>query len=609
MKYIIVTGGVMSGVGKGIIASSIGTLLKSCGIHVTSIKIDPYLNIDAGTFSPYEHGEVYVLDDGGEVDLDLGNYERFMDVTLHSVNNITTGKIYQEVINRERRGDYLGKTVQVIPHITDAIQDWVERVAKQPVSDDGVQPDVCIVELGGTIGDIESMPFVEAFRQFQFKVKKENLICAHVSFILQPGATGDDKTKPTQASVRELRGLGLTPDLIICRSTKPCNNVEQVKKKISTFCDVALKQVLFMHDLDSIYKVPLFMEKQGALEFLLDRLSLPINITFNQIFMKQWKKLSDKIDYSQKTIKIALVGKYTQLSDAYASVSRALTHAGANINHKVDITYVEAANLENDTKISNPVGYHEAWQKLCRSDGVIVPGGFGTRGVEGKIEACRWCRETRKPFLGICLGMQTAVLEFARNVLHIENAETTEINLNAKEPLIVEMPEHCPENKGGTMRLGKRTTIFKNNSSFSNIYKLYGRRQQIEERHRHRYEVNLDYVERVEQAGLKFIGVDTEGKRMEICELENHPYFVATQFHPEYLSRPLKPSPPFLGLMLASCGKLKSYLENECRLTPDESCSEDDSEDILMKIQDLIVTSSNEKKVNGNSNGFSNDLL
>ncbi|XP_050443622.1 CTP synthase 2 [Adelges cooleyi] len=597
MKYILVTGGVMSGVGKGIIASSIGTLLKSCGIHVTSIKIDPYLNIDAGTFSPYEHGEVYVLDDGGEVDLDLGNYERFLDVTLHSVNNITTGKIYQEVINRERRGDYLGKTVQVIPHITDAIQDWVERVAKKPVSIDGVQPDVCIVELGGTIGDIESMPFVEAFRQFQFKVKKENFICAHVSFILQPGATGDDKTKPTQASVRELRGLGLIPDLIICRSTKPCFNVEHVKKKISTFCDVALRQVLFMHDLDSIYKVPLFMEKQGALNFLLDRLNLPMNETHNRAFMKQWKKLSDKLDNSQKVIKIALVGKYTQLSDAYASVSRALIHAGAYIKHRVEVTYVEAANLENETKLTDAVGYHEAWQQLCRSDGVIVPGGFGTRGVEGKIEACRWCRETQKPFLGICLGMQAAVIEFSRNVLHIENAETTEIDINAKEPLIVEMPEHCPENKGGTMRLGKRTTIFKKDSNTSNIFKLYGCRKNIEERHRHRYEVNLDYVERLEKSGLKFVGTDTEGRRMEICELNDHPYYVATQFHPEYLTRPLKPSPPFVGLLLASIGKLRSYLDNECHLTPDESCSDNDSDDLSVKLQDLIVTSTNSKIV------------
>lgn len=592
MKYILVTGGVMSGVGKGIIASSIGTLLKSCGVHVTSIKIDPYLNIDAGTFSPYEHGEVYVLDDGGEVDLDLGNYERFLDVTLHSQNNITTGKIYQEVINRERRGDYLGKTVQVIPHITDAIQEWVERVAKQPVSDDKVEPDVCVVELGGTIGDIESMPFVEAFRQFQFKVKKENFVCAHVSFILQPGATGDDKTKPTQSSVRELRGLGLTPDLVICRSTKPCSNVEQVKRKISTFCDVASRQVLFMHDLDSIYKVPLFMENQGALEFLQDRLNFPINVAYNRIFMKQWKKLSDKIDNSQKIIKIALVGKYTQLTDAYASVSRSLIHAAAHINHKVAITYVEAANLEIETKLTNPVDYHEAWQKLCRSDGVIVPGGFGTRGVEGKIEACKWCRENRKPFLGICLGLQVAVIEFARNVLHLENADTTEINSEAKDPLIIEMPEHCPENKGGTMRLGKRTTIFKKGIS-SVIHKLYGGFETIEERHRHRYEVNIEYVERLEKAGLKFVGTDTEKVRMEICELDDHPYYVATQFHPEYLTRPLKPSPPFLGLMLASSGKLKSYLNNECRFTPDESCSEDESNDISFKLQDLVMTPPN----------------
>ncbi|XP_070170780.1 CTP synthase 1-like [Polyergus mexicanus] len=601
MKYILVTGGVISGVGKGVIASSFGTILKHCNIRVTSIKIDPYINIDAGTFSPYEHGEVYVLDDGGEVDLDLGNYERFLDITLHKDNNITTGKIYQHVITKERHGDYLGKTVQVVPHITDAIQEWVERVANQSVTEDGAKPEVCIVELGGTIGDIEGMPFVEAFRQFQFRVKKENFCVAYVSLVpqvtalhaynlyTQPKSTGEPKTKPTQSSVRELRGLGLSPDLIVCRSETPIGN--SAKEKISNFCHVAPEQVITIHDLTSIYRVPLLMEYQGVIEFLNDRLQLNIGIPRPRFFMRKWRDLADRVDHLRKDVNIALVGKYTKLEDSYASVTKALQHAAIEAGYKLKLTFIEAANLEQITLMENPVLYHEAWQQLCKSSGIIVPGGFGKRGLEGKMEACRWCRTNNKPFLGICLGLQAAVIEFARNVLNLQSANSTEIDPHTSSPVVIDMPEHNQGIMGGTMRLGKRQTRFCNNNSV--LKKLYDNKDVIEERHRHRYEINPDYVPDLEAAGLKFVGRDDdENIRMEIAELEGHSYYVATQFHPEYLSRPLKPSPPFLGLILASVDKLKYYVARGCKFSPrQQSDNESDDDYMLEKVSKLQLSS------------------
>lgn len=359
---------------------------------------------------------MYVLDDGGEVDLDLGNYERFLDITLHRDNNITTGKIYKQVIEKERRGDYLGKTVQVVPHITDAIQEWVEKVAQRPVKDNH-KPQVCVVELGGTIGDIEGMPFVEAFRQFQFRVKRENFCVAHVSLIPMPRATGEPKTKPTQASVRELRGLGLSPDLIVCRSEKPVG--QEVKDKISNFCHVAPEQVICIPDLSSIYHVPLEMEANGVLAFLNDRLQLGLTGNTKQS-LQRWRELANRFDNARGEVKISLVGKYTKLEDSYASVSKALQHAAIAAGFKLSLKYIEACHLEKNIKKENQLLYYEAWQALCNSDGVIVPGGFGSRGMEGKIRACQWCRENKKPFLGICLGLQAAVIEFARNVVGIK---------------------------------------------------------------------------------------------------------------------------------------------------------------------------------------------
>ncbi|XP_072249980.1 CTP synthase 1-like [Leuresthes tenuis] len=569
MKYILVTGGVISGIGKGIIASSVGTILKSCGLHVTAIKIDPYINIDAGTFSPYEHGEVFVLDDGGEVDLDLGNYERFLDICLIRDNNITTGKIYQSVINKERRGDYLGKTVQVVPHITDAIQEWVLKQAKISVDDDGMEPQVCVIELGGTVGDIESMPFIEAFRQFQFKVTRENFCNIHVSLIPQPNTTGEQKTKPTQNSVRELRGLGLSPDLIVCRCATPLET--SVKEKISMFCHVEPTQVICVHDVSSIYRVPLLLEDQGVGSYLCQRLNLPVEMRPRKMLTK-WKEMANRSDRFLEHVTIALVGKYTKLSDSYTSVIKALEHSALAINHKLEVKYIDSADLESTTQQDEPVKYHEAWQKLCSSHGVLVPGGFGARGTEGKMLAISWARKQNKPFLGVCLGMQLAVCDFARNVLGWEDANSTEFDPETKHPVVIDMPEHNPGQMGGTMRLGKRRTIFKSNSSV--LRKLYGDVDYVEERHRHRFEVNPELTHHFERKGLQFVGQDVEGERMEVIEMDNHCYFVGVQYHPEFTSRPIKPSPPYLGLLLAAAGKLQSFLAKGCRLSPRDTYSD-----------------------------------
>uniref|UniRef100_A0A8C2WU92 CTP synthase n=1 Tax=Cyclopterus lumpus TaxID=8103 RepID=A0A8C2WU92_CYCLU len=559
MKYILVTGGVISGIGKGIIASSVGTILKSCGLHVTAIKIDPYINIDAGTFSPYEHGEVFVLDDGGEVDLDLGNYERFLDIRLTKDNNLTTGKIYQSVINKERRGDYLGKTVQVVPHITDAIQEWVMKQARISVDDDGVEPQVCVIELGGTVGDIESMPFIEAFRQFQFKVKKENFCNIHVSLVPQPNTTGEQKTKPTQNSVRELRGLGLSPDLIMCRCSSPLET--SVKEKISMFCHVEPTQVICVRDVSSVYRVPLLLEDQGVVSYFCQRLSLPIEVRPRKMLTK-WKEMADRSARLLEHVSIALVGKYTKLSDSYTSVIKALEHSALAVNHKLEVKYIDSADLEATTLQDEPVKYHEAWQRLCSSHGVLVPGGFGVRGTEGKILAINWARKQNKPFLGKSLSL----------ILSFSDANSTEFNPESTHPVVIDMPEHNPGQMGGTMRLGKRRTIFK--SSTSVLKKLYGGVEYVDERHRHRFEVNPELTHHFEEKGFQFVGQDVEGERMEVIELEDHCYFVGVQYHPEFTSRPIKPSPPYFGLLLAAAGKLQSYLAKGCRLSPRDTYSD-----------------------------------
>ncbi|KAG0234597.1 CTP synthase [Mortierella sp. GBAus27b] len=565
-KYVLVSGGVISGIGKGIIASSTGLLLKTMGLKVTSIKIDPYLNIDAGTLSPLDHGEVFVLNDGGEVDLDLGNYERYLDVTLTRANNITTGKIYRDVIERERKGDYLGKTVQVVPHITDAIQDWVERVATIPVDDSGEEPDVCIIELGGTVGDIESAPFVEAMRQFQFRVGHDNFALIHVSLVPTIGSVGEQKTKPTQASIRDLRGLGLSPDLIACRCEKTGLD-EGIQTKISMFCHVQPNQVLAVRDCNSVYHVPELLKDQGLVDFLWKRLNIEKTITISEPFKQKgsemwmkWNKLTSAQERLHDTVTIALVGKYTNLQDSYASVVKALEHASLNHHKKLIIKWIEASDLEPETRSTDPVKHHAAWQNLCSAQGILVPGGFGNRGVEGKIAAAKWAREQKIPYLGICLGLQIAVIEFARNVCDMPDANSAELEEKTPTPVVVFMPEISRTQLGGTMRLGARPTEFQAGTENSTIRKLYGGGSTVMERHRHRYEINPELIDKFESKGLRFVGKDETGQRMEIVELADHPYFLGVQYHPEYLTRPLKPSAPFLGLILAATKELEKHL-------------------------------------------------
>ncbi|KHN79744.1 CTP synthase 2 [Toxocara canis] len=628
VKMVLVTGGVISGVGKGIISSSLGVLLKAHGYRVSAIKIDPYINIDAGTFSPFEHGEVFVLDDGGEVDLDLGNYERFLNVRLTRDNNITTGKIYQHVIERERRGDYLGKTVQTIPHVTGAIVDWVERVAAIPVDGTDQRPDVCIIELGGTIGDIEGMPFVAAFEKFQRPAYRDLLMTVHVSLVLDPKTTGEPKTKPMQNSVRNLRASGLIPDLLMCRSEKPLSKA--LREKIAAFGMVEPEQVIGVHDVANIYKVPLLLHQQNVLEMITERLKLPhvdalgtVSMTPN---MFQWTHLSNLCDSFSEEVRIALVGKYVRITDAYASVNKALRHAAIHAKRKLIIEYVDAEYLEESTDPERIAGYNKAWDALRRSDGILVPGGFGDRGIEGKIAACEYARVNGVPFLGVCLGMQCAAIEFARNVLGIKHANSTEFDkaLSDDEQVVIDMPEHDAANKGagGTMRLGLRETVFL--TDICKLRKLYGARR-VSERHRHRYEVNPEIVPKLSRAGLLFVGMGTDEKptsvvadrrtqssatlvqlaevetqsnssqedlsetvepvvdnnlltkieelcrrggdgkkrtaiRMEMLELQGHPYFVGVQYHPEYLSHPLQPSPPFFGLVCAASNQLEGLL-------------------------------------------------
>ncbi|KAK3023741.1 hypothetical protein RJ639_044406, partial [Escallonia herrerae] len=557
MKYVLVTGGVVSGLGKGVTASSIGLILKACGLRVTSIKIDPYLNTDAGTMSPFEHGEVFVLDDGGEVDLDLGNYERFLDIKLTRDNNITTGKIYQasSVIDRERKGDYLGRTVQVVPHITDAIQEWIERVAAIPVDGKEGRPDVCVIELGGTIGDIESMPFIEALGQFSYRVGAGNFCLIHVSLVPVLSVVGEQKTKPTQHSVRGLRSMGLMPNILACRSTTELD--ENVKEKLSRFCHVPAENIITLYDVSNIWRVPLLLRDQKAHEAILKVLNL-LGVA-QKPALGEWTSRAKLCDMLNEPVRIAMVGKYTGLSDSYLSVLKALLHASVACHRKLFIDWVPASDLEDATAEENPDGYKAAWSFLRGADAVLVPGGFGDRGVEGKIIAANYARQNKIPYLGICLGMQIAVIEFARSVLGMQDANSTEFDPYTQNPCVIFMPEGSKTHMGGTMRLGSRRTYFQVSDCKS--AKLYGNKSFIDERHRHRYEVNPDMVEQLENSGLCFTGKDESGQRMEIVELRNHPYFIGVQFHPEFKSRPGKPSALFLGLIAAACGQLDALLK------------------------------------------------
>ncbi|CAL4948405.1 unnamed protein product [Urochloa decumbens] len=561
MKYVLVTGGVVSGLGKGVTASSIGVVLKSCGLRVTTIKIDPYLNTDAGTMSPFEHGEVFVLDDGGEVDLDLGNYERFLDIKLTRDNNITTGKIYQAVINKERRGDYLGKTVQVVPHITDEIQDWIERVAMNPVDGKEGPPDVCVIELGGTIGDIESMPFIEALGQFSYRVGPGNFCLVHVSLVPVLNVVGEQKTKPTQHSVRGLRGLGLAPDVLACRSTEPLE--EHVKVKLSQFCHVPISNIVNLYDVTNIWHIPLLLRDQKAHEAILKVLELQYaGKVPREPKLAEWTERANKFDKLKTPVNIAMVGKYTGLSDSYLSVLKALLHASVAMERKLVVDWVPSCDLEDSSARETPEAHKKAWKLLKGADGILVPGGFGDRGVQGKILAAKYARENNVPYLGICLGMQIAVIEFARSVMKLRGANSTEFDPTATSPCVIFMPEGSKTHMGATMRLGSRTTYFQANGCKS--ARLYGNATSVDERHRHRYEVNPDMVQDFERAGLQFVGKDESGRRMEIIELPSHKFFIGAQFHPEFKSRPGKPSPLFLGLIAAASGQLEPLLQRSC---------------------------------------------
>jgi len=558
MKYVVVSGGVISGIGKGVLASSVGLLFKSQGYRVTSIKIDPYMNIDAGTMSPLEHGEVFVLKDGGEADLDLGNYERYLNVTLTRRHNLTTGKIYKQVIEKERRGDYLGKTVQIVPHLTTAIQDWLEEVAHIPVDGSNESPEVCIIELGGTVGDIESMPFVEALRQFQWRVGTPNFALIHVSLV--PVIHGELKTKPTQAAVRELRSLGLTPDIIACRCSEPLSRATM--EKISMFTHVGPDQVLGVHDVSSTYHVPVLLSEVGLFDYFTRRLELsglePERLQRGTALFQKWKNLTMVHDRSHETVKIALVGKYVDLQDSYISVVKALEHSALRVGRKLEITWVDSEILGSEQTDHGKKGFHEAWAEVCQADGILVPGGFGTRGVEGMIRAAQWAREHQVPYLGICLGFQVAVIEYARNVL-LDRAATSEEfrpESDAESHYIVYMPEVNKEQMGGTMRLGERSAHFLPDVA-SKLEPLYGN-PLVHERHRHRYEINPAKIDALESNGLKFVARDDSGERMEVFEVQGHEYMVGTQYHPEYLSKVLEPSPPILGLVAAAAGQLEA---------------------------------------------------
>ena len=522
-KFIFVTGGVMSGLGKGITAASTGRLLANAGFDVTAVKIDPYLNVDAGTMNPFQHGEVYVLKDGGEVDLDLGNYERFLDIDMTSDHNVTTGKVYRAVIEKERAGDYLGRTVQIIPHITDDIKRRVREAAEGS--------DVCIVEVGGTVGDIEGMPYLEALRQFAHEEDEDDILFTHVTLVPY-SKNGEQKTKPTQHSVKELRSIGLQPDILVGRCEDKLH--ADVKEKIALFCDVPTDAVFSNPDVEDIYHVPLMVEDEGLDEYVMDHLELSSEALPETDRDTEWRDLVTR--ETEGEVEIAVVGKYG-LEDAYISIHEALKHAGLEQRVDVERTWIHSEDLADG---------HDG--ELDDIDGIVVPGGFGSRGTEGKIEAIRYARENDVPFLGLCLGFQMAVVEYARNVLGLEGAHSAELDEETPYPVIDLLPKQKDlDDMGGTMRLGTHVTEITERSL---AHELYGDTS-CTERHRHRYEVNPEYIDDLEEAGLLFSG--TSGRRMEILEKPNHPYFFGTQFHPEFRSRPTRASPPFVGLLDAVC--------------------------------------------------------
>ncbi|RCW41220.1 CTP synthase [Paenibacillus prosopidis] len=526
-KYIFVTGGVVSSLGKGITAASLGRLLKNRGLKVTIQKFDPYINVDPGTMSPYQHGEVFVTDDGAETDLDLGHYERFIDINLSKNSNVTSGKIYSNVITKERRGDYLGGTVQVIPHITNEIKDRVFRAGKEAGSD------VVITEIGGTVGDIESLPFLEAIRQIKSDIGRDNVMYIHVTLIPYIKAAGEVKTKPTQHSVKELRSIGIQPNVIVCRTEHPL--AEDLKRKIGLFCDIDANAVVECRDASTLYEVPLMLREEGLDEIVVNHLKL----TTNQPDMREWESLVERVKSLHKTTEIAIVGKYVALHDAYLSIVESLGHAGIAADSEVKLRWVNAEELNEQNIAEELQGVH----------GILVPGGFGDRGIEGKITAIRYAREQKIPFFGICLGMQVAVIEYARNVAGLDNANSSEINPSTPYPVIDLLPDQKDvEDMGGTMRLGLYPCKLATGTLAA---KEYGE-ELVYERHRHRYEFNNEYREAIESAGLRISGTSPDGRLVEMVEMDGHPWFLAVQFHPEFTSRPNRPQPLFRGFVSAA---------------------------------------------------------
>jgi CTP synthase len=533
-KYIFFTGGVVSSVGKGVTAASTGRLLKERGFAVAVQKLDPYINVDPGTMSPYQHGEVYVLDDGAETDLDLGHYERFIDVSLNRVCNVTTGQVYAEVISNERRGDYLGGTIQVIPHITNEIKRRIGLVAKTTGAE------IVLVEIGGTVGDIESLPFLEALRQMRNELGRSNILSIHVTWLPYIGATSELKTKPTQHSVAELRSIGISPDVIVARSDYPFE--DGLREKIALFCDVDLRAVVPMVTADILYEVPLILEKFGLGEYLLERLGLQAR---RQPDWSEWERLVAEVRQSKPVVHVALVGKYVELHDAYFSVREALEHAALALGVEVHIDWLHSSDLEKD----------RGWDIIQAADGILVPGGFGSRGIEGKIKAIRYARENKIPYLGLCLGMQLMVVEFARHLVGSDDPNSTEFDRSTHYPVIDLMPDQrSVADMGGTMRLGLYPCQLVPGTRAESAYQ----KPLVNERHRHRFELNNSYREMLQKGGMIFSGISPDGKLVEIAELTDHPFMVATQFHPEFLSRPNRAHPLFKAFLQAVRERMES---------------------------------------------------
>ena len=527
VKYIFFTGGVVSSVGKGVTAAAVGRLLKERGFKVAVQKLDPYINVDPGTMSPYQHGEVYVLDDGAETDLDLGHYERFIDIRLNRACNTTAGQVYAEVISKERHGDYLGGTIQVIPHITNEIKRRITAVSK------ATGAEIVLIEVGGTVGDIESQPFLEALRQLRSELGRENTFSIHVTWLPYIGATAELKTKPTQHSVRELRSIGISPDMIVARSDYPLE--EGLREKIALFCDVDKRAVVPMVTTPVLYEVPLLLEQAGVGDYILQRLNLQAR---RQPDWSEWKELVISVRRNKPVVKIALVGKYVELKDAYMSVREALKHAAIHLGFELDLLWVHSVELEKG----------RGWDMIQQADGIIVPGGFGSRGIEGKIQAAHHARLNRVPYLGLCLGMQLMVVEFARSIFNDE-ANSSEFNPTTPYPVIALMPEQEQiVDMGGTMRLGLYPCILQPGTLAAAAYGL----ENVEERHRHRFELNNEYRQTLQENGMRFSGLSPDGRLVEIAELVGHPFMLGSQFHPEFLSRPNRPHPLFLAFIQAA---------------------------------------------------------